>query len=190
MNIHTTGVGAERGLPSLFVILDRDGSILKVIKMHSNGSPFTGTVTGVAIAGEQIWTCKDDTTIASFSKQDVMQTLSSGSVYGAAVHLVKEVRVAVSPYSLCYDARHELLWVGEMKEPTKQDKGKDGKAIAYGVGVTGELFASFDSPDPRVLAEIVYGPDVRGEFSAIWCSTLLAPLACRTWENNQDGLYA
>jgi hypothetical protein len=215
------GSGVERGLPSLFVVLNKDGSIMSVIELEHNPDKkppeeesegegegededegeerraassgeeegegegegevdltFTGSVRGMTITGDtddqmKIFVSNDDKTIAQFSRVELMQLLQPGKLkmYGNKLVVEDYVYVEVSPYSLFYDKTHRLLWVGEMKEQSKEDDGKDAKAVAYEVSARGTVvlpssFVPKEEPDkPEVRATVVYGPDVKGFFT-------------------------
>ncbi len=154
VSMQAAGAKQLKGLPSLFVLLDKDGEISKVISLQDEtGKDFTASVRAVTIAKDIVWTCDDEFSIVGFSKQAIFNILRAPGVYHS-LNILTRAKVGVVPAVLLYDLVHGLLWVGETTEPGLSDS--EGKAVAYQVQFGGAI------KEDEVKAELVYGPDVRG----------------------------
>eukprot|EP00961_Rhodomonas_salina_P132518 1783480-Rhodomonas_salina.1 len=110
--------------PSLFVVITADGAVQSVIPMvNQDGSPFLGSVSGVAIVNQIIWTCDSGRSLVGFEQADLLNQLSSQQQTEMKIRYAHALPII--PYSVSFDPGRQMLWVAEFE--TEQCS-----SIAYG----------------------------------------------------------
>jgi hypothetical protein len=140
---------------SLFAIVNQDSSIKKIFELRDEtGGEWHGSVDGIAIAQQTIWTI-DDAVVGNWLVGFSLASLVSGrSTSGpTTLQVTQRQSIAVKPSSLFYMSASSLLWVGEYADPKR---GGQALAAAYSVGTEGTLV---DSKPRHILR---YGNYVRG----------------------------
>ena len=101
------GVASNIGRASLLVVtMQSNGEVKKIIQLGSSASPFTGKVSGVAVARDSIWFSEDKTRkIHRVSKSSVSSSFSSSKP--SWIGISKSVTVEGTASSLSYD---EVSW--------------------------------------------------------------------------------
>lgn len=147
-----------------------DPSVIAVHNIHTNqveklfelrqadGTAFQGTVKGLTVAGEVVWTT-DDGVSEDRSKRGhglygfALSELTSGlSSHGPGVlHMTDNVGVEVAPSSLHYDPWSNVLWVSEFYAPktgaqesfpvrgSHKHLGRTGWVAGFTLAPTGKL---------------------------------------------------
>lgn len=133
--------GAAPEHPSLFVVLNSDGEVIKFIRLFVDaGEPFVGRVSDVTLAHEYIWTC-DDTIledgrrngqIIAFEKDDVMSAISAPGISDVSVARSQlfteplmfqvDAKASVLFFNRSFDADGDTLWVGETYTPAGENQ--------------------------------------------------------------------